>query len=248
MENLHLDPAIRNWVLLPIFIVMASQGIARANLAKIITTAPKVSVDKLQKTQLLQRSRRLRANAQFIPPSALRMRKAFFVKKAFRPKTEDEEPEVVPAQPADPLAFVGMAKNYMMMMVPNMLMMGWVSYFFAGFVLVKLPFSLTDSFKAMTQRGINMSSLDVSYVSSLSWYFLNVFGLRGLFQTSGAGEVAMDEAQMMQQQMQMGGAMTPGPDPSAGFESERTELEIFHHEHVIPYAGERIVSILKLCK
>jgi hypothetical protein len=31
---------------------------------------------------------------------------------------------------------MGMMKQNMAMIVPNMLLMGWVSYFFAGFVLV----------------------------------------------------------------------------------------------------------------
>jgi hypothetical protein len=46
---------------------------------------------------------------------------------------------------------------------------------------VKLPFMLGDRFKVMLQRGVELNSLDVTYVSSLSWYFVNLFGLRGLF-------------------------------------------------------------------
>jgi ER membrane protein complex subunit 3 len=64
--------------------------------------------------------------------------------------------------------------------LPNMLSMAWISYFFSGFIIIKLPFPLTNSFKAMLQQGIAIDNLDPSYVSSLSWYFINLFGTRGI--------------------------------------------------------------------
>lgn len=45
---------------------------------------------------------------------------------------------------------------------------------------VKMPFSLTPAFRSMLQRGVELSTLDMAYVSSLSWYFLTFFGMRGI--------------------------------------------------------------------
>lgn len=96
-------------------------------------------------------------------------------------------------------------KTQMVMMVPQMVIMGWINFFFQGFVLsasrrrwsgvayhscflVKLPFPLTLGFRSMLQRGIETPDMDVRWVSSLSWYFLNFFGLNGLYHILLGGE------------------------------------------------------------
>ena len=65
----------------------------------------------------------------------------------------------------------------MVFMVQNMVMMQGISHFFHGFVLVTVPFSLTIGFEQMFQCGLNLSTLETSYVSRVSWYFLVMFGL-----------------------------------------------------------------------
>ena len=57
------------------------------------------------------------------------------------------------------------------------------------------------------KRGIELQSLDVTYISSLSWYFLNFFGLRGVFSLC-LGQNELDDSQLMQQQMAMGRGVT----------------------------------------
>lgn len=70
----------------------------------------------------------------------------------------------------------GMKGNFMMMATTIPAMM-WINSFFSGFLPAKVPFSLTQKFKSMTQSGINLENLDVSYVSGASFYFLIMFGL-----------------------------------------------------------------------
>jgi len=253
--NIVLDPAIRDWVLLPIFLVMFGQGLLRQYVSVLLKDEKKpVAADALQKASLLRRCQRFRAHASFLPPSAYRLRKKFYLTSAFvepAPQLDADGKEIAPeASPQDPLAAVGMMKQNMLTMVPNMLMMGWVSYFFSGFVLVRLPFPLTDRFKSMLQRGIFLNSLNVSYVSSLSWFFINLFGLRGLFGlVLGADSAAVDNPdQMMAAQMSMGTAGMMGGGPQAPdmkkiYQQEKNETEIMQYVAIVPQAEQRIVNL-----
>jgi hypothetical protein len=40
---------------------------------------------------------------------------------------------------------------------------------FVHVIAAKIPFPLTQRFRSMLQRGIELGSLDVTYVSSQSW-------------------------------------------------------------------------------
>jgi len=132
---------------------------------------------------------------------------------------------------SDPGAMDGMMagmKAQMVMMVPQMVIMAWINFFFQGFVLIKLPFPLTLGFKSMLQRGIDTPEMDVRWVSSLSWYFLNFFGLNGLYRLVLGSENAADASQSMTTTPFADASMTQGPvqDYSKLFKAEKDNLEL----------------------
>merc|ERR1719482_1215768 len=96
-----------------------------------------------------------------------------------------------------------MMKNNMSYMIPNIAMMSLVNMFFEGFLIVKVPFALTPRFKMMLQQGIDLKSLSASYVSSLSWYFIVMFGINGFYSLI-LGQKVRGEEEMMKMQMGMG--------------------------------------------
>ena len=254
-ELLLLDPAIRNWVLLPIFAVMFLQGVLRQYVTVLLKDEKKTALDAITRAQLLRRSAKVRANSSFIATHSFNMRKKWLIAKAFVQDSQAEDEKAAAAStdaaadanaalpPAqDPMAMVGMMKQNLAMIVPNMLMMGWVSFFFSGFLIVKLPFGLTPRFKSMLQRGIALNSLDVSYVTSISFYIILLFGLRGLFSVVlGNDGGAIDQTELMAQQMQ-GQMQGPQADPKKLFEAERNELEIIKHEFAITAAQTRLLA------
>lgn len=140
---------------------------------------------------------------------------------------------------SDPNMAMDMMKKNLSMIIPQTLTFAWVNFFFSGFVAAKIPFPLTQRFRAMLQNGIDLSTVDVSYVSSRSWYFLNLFGLRGLFSLILGEENATDDTQRM---MQMSGF---GMDPSKTLGAEKDGLDIVQHDWVLPKFELRAESVLR---
>ena len=113
----------------------------------------------------------------------------------------------------------------------------------------------------MLQSGVATRDLDVRWVSSLSWYFLNLFGLQSIFifilgNDNGrfsrsirtpllATNVATAASQMSAQMAQMNpgaNALQPGQDPDKMFQSEAENLEVLEHWSILDGVEERLLA------
>jgi ER membrane protein complex subunit 3 len=245
-NDITLDKSILLWVLLPITFVMFLQGLLRQYISVLLRdekqigttlalSAAKDQLDNASKQSILHRARRIRYNSNFLPSYSIAMRRKHIIQKSILEAIPSQNTaadgtaaagQQQQAAAQDPTAMMGMMKQNMSMIIPNMVLMGWVSYFFSGFVIVKLPVLLTDRFKQMLQRGIVLQNLNVSYVSSVSWYLLNLFGMRGLFTLIlGEGSSAVDSPDMQMMQAQGGQPGQPVDYPKV-FQQEKNELDI----------------------
>lgn len=96
----------------------------------------------------------------------------------------------------------------------------------------------------MFQRGFDLQDLDVSYVSSMSWYILTLFGLEGLNSLVLGGQ-AINERSMMQQQM-TGMGMQQGVNKDQMLKTEKEYLELVQHSWEIDQSENRLLAKYKL--
>lgn len=108
---------------------------------------------------------------------------------------------------------------------------------------MKLPFPLTPQFKQMLQAGVGTRDLDVRWVSSLSWYFLTLFGLQPVYNfILGSNNAASQVAQQMQMQQMGGNPMAGADDQDKLFHAEAENLEVVEHRYILEGLEERLLA------
>lgn len=244
-NDLVLDTAIRDWVLVPLSLVMVLIGVLRHFVSKLLRSTNTPDLKAVKEGQLVVRARYLRAAGNFVPAKAFKARRNYYNNEEngllHVPKGQAQNMQA--QMFSDPNMAMDMMKKNLSMIIPQTLTFAWVNFFFSGFVAAKIPFPLTQRFRPMLQNGIDLSSVDVSYVSSRSWYFLNLFGLRGFFSLILGEENATDDTQKM---MQMGGQMGGfGVDPSKTLTAEKDGLELIQHEWALPKLEQEAESVLR---
>lgn len=183
MGEIVLDTRIRDWVLLPIFIIMVFFTMLREIGGRLMNASPKGELKAAQETARIQRAQMVRQQSSWISEASFQRRRAFYTDKdkgVFLDPTVTKQEKDPLAAMSDPAMMMQQQKSMFTVMLPQMVMMGIISYFFSGFVMVKIPLPLSLKFKGMTQRGIDLQTLDVSFVSSFSWYVLVSVGISGV--------------------------------------------------------------------
>jgi hypothetical protein len=242
MAEILLDPDIRVWVFLPIVIITFLVGVVRHHITVLLTSDKTVDLTSIQDSQALIRSRFLRENGKYIPKQPFLRRKFFFndEKEGYFKVNKREAQMKNPM--TDPSMMTDMVKGNMTNVLPMIVIGGWINYAFSGFLTTKVPFPLTIRYKPMLQRGVELPSLDASWVSSASWYFLNVFGLRSFYSLVLGQDNAADQTKMMADQM-TGAAMQMPPDPNKAFKAEWEQIQITEHHWALEGIEDSLIGL-----
>jgi len=97
----------------------------------------------------------------------------------------------------------------------------------------------------MLQAGVGTRDLDVRWVSSLSWYFLTLFGLQPVYNfILGSNNAASQVAQQMQMQQMGGNPMGAAEDPDKLFQAEAENLEVVEHRYILDGVEDRLLAKL----
>jgi hypothetical protein len=264
---MHLDPAIRDFVLIPIFVVVMLTSVLRANLTKILGAGkpPQRSPDlaELKYVCMFQRLANLKKNRNYIFNFSAKA--AMYLNQNERrgplgllqqePPQQMSAMEKMMQQNQDPSTALNMVKSQFMFLGVHGSLGYWVNSLFSGFLVAKTPFPLTFKIKSMLQRGVDVAALDTSYVSSLSWYFFIMISSSGLLQLFNylfteqdpLNQSSDDSSEMM---MMASGGMMTGANPLGGtgldikkqIEAEKEALQVLSHEFALEDAELRLLE------
>ena len=266
---LRLDPSIRNWVFIPITIItvainllmkymniLINQGAIKPTPSR--SSAEHVTNNNIEgdylKSELsnrdvdirvrsaLSRANKLKANFMYISERGFKLRKAFFCNENgfFNQKFENKAADVM-----NPNMMGDMLKKNLLNGLYYLLVFGGVGYLFSGFILLKLPFGLTQKFRSMLQQGLNLPDVDVSYVSAISWCFILVFGLNSILQHFDGGDnysMLKEQEQLMKAPMQMMPMGAQGQDYGKILSAEKENIEIIPHFSMVEDSSDKLIE------
>jgi len=179
-QNLLLDSNIRDWVVLPLLVIMIAAGLLRHHVSVWLrTTSKPIPYHDVQARNLLQRATRLHsisnvskvkweARRRYYSTGLLREEVARLEQER-KQQEEQAKNDSTRMEDFNPMsAMMDTVKGNAVFMVQNMVMMQGISFFFQGYVLLKVLsyFVFTNSC---------MISLSLNFSPFLTQFLLNSF-------------------------------------------------------------------------
>ena len=202
--HIPLDPGVRDWVFFPLIFVLFLFAFLRHFAAVLLRNPPKVDAKQIADSLPLVHAQFMSQNGFILTPDAFRTRYENLTQYSLLRDVENNQMSAM----MDPSMMTNLMKQNVTGILPNIAMMSFVSYFFSGLIIARFPFQLSERFREMLQRGVELTTLDVSYVTSLSMYFLMFFGQRGIVALVLGEASEADDAKLIQSQST--GAPPPG--------------------------------------
>lgn len=183
-----------------------------------------------REAQALKRAQRCRKNHEWLPESAVKNRKAFFCKEK-----DGYLHKPVAAANMNMMGNPDMMNNMLkqnVQSVVHMMTFTVIGSIFQGFITAQVPFPLGFKFKQMLQQGLMVTALDPTYVSSMSWSFLLVYGLNGILAMIIQDSKTIEEMEMMASgaHMMQGGGQGAQKNYKNLFKGERDAYDLMNYK------------------
>eukprot|EP01050_Picozoa_sp_SAG11_P040320 SAG11_NODE_17464_length_518_cov_0.630072_1_plen_129_part_01 len=124
--DIILDPRIRDWVLLPLTLIMVFMGLGRHYVTMLMNKVRKQNKDDVRDRMTLMRGQTLQNNCYYLPRNVFYARKAYYNdehKGIFRTAKETPPDPTKNPMMSDPNMMMDMMGKNMTMIIPNLVMM-----------------------------------------------------------------------------------------------------------------------------
>lgn len=249
--NLTIDPNLKVWVLLPMILAMVLFTTFRSQLTAFLTSSPpkQLSLSQRKQAENLKRTALFKKFFWNLPSQHFKdkqtylvdaLSSGFYLAQKKGGSAAAKSPEQSLEQTTENM--MGILRGSFGSMISQFLLMQFIQFFFSGLILMKLPFSLTSTFKQMVQSGVKTDELDVRWVSAVSFYLIANMGLPSVFNILGMNE---EQAQVSpaQGQMMMPTLSGSPPQPEKIMEQEAKDIKIISHEWCLTGIEDRVLTM-----
>ena len=149
--SLLLDTGIRNFVLIPILFIVLIRTRLISNISSLVQSKPKLTtIERIKHVQSVRRSKRTRSNCYWIENSSFAKRRRYLTTTALKEVKKEKKKDPRAGGNVDDMnSAMSMMKGNTIGYMFNFGFMMWINSFFTGFILLRLPFTVTETLRPL---------------------------------------------------------------------------------------------------